>query len=212
MRALQSQMNPHFIFNSINSIQGFIINNQVEEAREYLMDFARIIRQTLDNATREYISLQEELDYLKYYLKLELMRFDKKFTVDLRVPANVNPQDIQLPPMLIQPYVENAIRHGLMHKRDGKGLLLLEFQSEDDQYLHCIIMDNGVGREKSREIESWKIHTHKPQSTRITQDRIQLLNSISTEGKFSASITDLTDSAGNPTGTRVELQIPLRIL
>lgn len=212
MKALQSQMNPHFIFNSINSIQGFIINNKVEEARSYLMDFAKLIRKTLDNATKEFITLEEELDYLNYYLKLELMRFDDKFQVDILVSDGINPQNIELPPMIIQPYVENAIRHGLNHKNDGHGLLIIEFRIENDQFLRCIVEDNGVGRKKSKEIESWKKHTHQPQSTRITQDRIELLNLSSQSGEFRVNIIDLQDNTGNPLGTRIELFLPLRTL
>jgi two-component sensor histidine kinase len=210
MRALQSQMNPHFIFNSINSIQGFILQNKIDEARTYLMDFSKIIRQTLDNATKEYISLQEELEYLRYYLNLELMRFDKKFQVDIRVPADVNPQNTLIPPMLVQPYVENSIRHGLLHKSEGLGHLTVEFFIEGENYLKCIIEDNGVGREKSKEIESWKNLTHKPQSTRITQDRIDLLNLSSPSEKYKVNIIDLVDTNGTPRGTRIELLLPLR--
>ncbi len=212
MRALQSQMNPHFIFNSINSIQGFIINNHVEEARGYLMDFARLIRKTLDNATKEFITLEEELEYLNYYLKLELMRFDNKFQVDLQVSDGINPQTIELPPMIIQPYIENAIRHGLNHKKDGQGILKVEFKVENDQYLRCVVEDNGVGRKKSKEIERWRTLTHQPQSTRITHDRIELLNLSSQTDEFRVNIIDLQDDTGNPLGTRIELLLPLRTI
>ena len=210
MRALQSQMNPHFIFNSINSIQGFILQNKIDEARTYLMDFSKIIRQTLDNATKEYISLEDELEYLGYYLKMELMRFGKKFQVNIRIPENINPQQIQLPPMIVQPYVENSIRHGLLHKTEGQGKLTIEFIIEVENYLKCIIEDNGVGRKKSNEIESWKNLTHKPQSTKITQDRIDLLNLTSQSEKYKVNIIDLADEKGFPAGTRVELLLPLR--
>jgi hypothetical protein len=145
MKALQSQMNPHFIFNSLNSIQGFILKNKVDDALGYLQDFAKILRQTLDNATKEHISLGEEIEYIKWYLNLELMRFDQKFRVEFRVPDNFNPQNIQIPPMIIQPYVENAIRHGLLHRNDGQGILLIEFLVLGDNDLTCIIEDNGVG-------------------------------------------------------------------
>ena len=208
MRGLQSQMNPHFIFNSINSIQGFILKNKIDEARGYLMDFAKILRQTLDNATKEFITLEEELQYIQYYLNLELMRFDQKFKVDIRLPDNINPQIIQIPPMIIQPYVENAIRHGLLHKGDDKGLLIIEFLVVND-YLKCIIEDNGVGRKKSKEIESWKQHTHIPQSTRITQDRIDLLNKSTKSEKYRVTILDLFDEQGEGSGTRVEVILPL---
>ena len=210
MKVLQSQMNPHFIFNSINSIQGFILKNKVDDALGYLQDFAKILRQTLDNATKEYISLEEEIEYIKWYLNLELMRFDQKFRVELRVPDNFNPQNIHIPPMIVQPYVENAIRHGLLHRNDGLGILIIEFTILGDQDLKCIIEDNGVGRKRCKEIESWKNQsTHKPQSTRITKDRIDLLNKSSQSDKYRVNIIDLCDGKGAGTGTRVEIMLPL---
>jgi LytS/YehU family sensor histidine kinase len=213
MKALQSQMNPHFVFNSINSIQGFILKNKVDDALGYLQDFAKILRQTLDNATKKYISLEEEIEYIKWYLNLELMRFDQKFKVELRVPDNLNPQNIQIPPMIVQPYVENAIRHGLLHRNDGQGILLIEFLVLGEQDLKCIIEDNGVGRKRCKEIESWKTQTtHKPQSTRITKDRIDLLNKSSQSDKYEVNIIDLCDGHGVGTGTRVEIILPLMTL
>lgn len=209
MRALQSQMNPHFVFNCINSIQGFILKHKVDDALGYLMDFSKILRQTLDNASKEFITLEEEVDYIQCYLNLELMRFDKKFSVDLKFPEELNPQCVQLPPMIIQPYIENAIRHGLVHKENGQGLLSVGFKIQGD-LLHCSIEDNGVGRKKSKDIESWKNQsTHKPQSTRITQDRIDLLNKSLQSGKHRINIIDLYDHQGVGIGTRVEITLPL---
>lgn len=210
IRALQSQMNPHFIFNSINSIQGFILKNKVDEALGYLMDFSKILRQTLDNASREFISLEEELQYIRYYLSLEMMRFDQKFDVEINLPEDINPQSVQIPPMILQPYVENAIRHGLLHKQDEKGHLLISFQVEADIF-KCTIEDNGVGRIKAGEIESWKQSFHKSQSTRITQDRIDLMNQSLESDKCRIITTDLIDENGKATGTRVEIIILLMI-
>lgn len=204
IRALQSQMNPHFIFNSINSIQSFILKNKSEEALGYLMDFSKILRQTLENASREFISLDEELQYIGYYLRLEMMRFDQKFEVEIILPDHVNPQAVLIPPMILQPYVENAIRHGLMHKQNGKGKIDLIFSADADLF-KCIVQDNGVGRKKSSEIESWKRPAHKPQSTRITLERIALMNQTLGTNKCSINITDLTDKNGEPAGTKVEI-------
>ena len=213
MKALQSQMNPHFIFNSMNSIQGFILKNKVDDALGYLQDFAKILRQTLDNATKEYISLEEEIEYIKWYLNLELMRFDQKFKVEFHIPDNLNPQNVRIPPMIVQPYVENAIRHGLLHRNDGLGMLFIEFSVLGDQDLKCIIEDNGVGRKRCKEIESWKNQTtHKPQSTRITKDRIDLLNKSSQSDKYMVNIVDLCDGNGVGTGTRIEIFLPLMTL
>ena len=209
MRALQSQMNPHFVFNCINSIQGFILKNKVDDALGYLMDFSKILRQTLDNASKEFITLEEEVDYIKCYLNLELMRFDKRFSVEFEISDELNPQCVQLPPMIIQPYIENAIRHGLVHKETGPGLLSIGFKVQGELLL-CFIEDNGVGRKRSKEIESWKNQsTHKPQSTRITQDRIDLLNKASLLDQYRVNIIDLYDHQGFGTGTRIEITIPL---
>jgi hypothetical protein len=209
MKGLQSQMNPHFIFNSINSIQGFILKNNVDDAIGYLQNFSKIIRQTLENATKEYISLKEEIEYIKWYLNLELMRFDNKFKVEFRISEYLNPQNIQIPPMIIQPYVENAVRHGLFHKEDGEGLLLIDLSVEGEN-LKCIIEDNGVGRKKSKEIDSWKDLHHKPQSTRITQKRIDLLNKSTKSDKYRVTIVDLCNRIGEVNGTHVEINLPLR--
>ncbi|MGA3012441.1 MAG: histidine kinase [Bacteroidales bacterium] len=209
MRGLQSQMNPHFIFNSINSIQGFILKNKVDDAIGYLQNFSKIIRQTLDNATKEYISLDEEIEYIKWYLNLELMRFDNKFKVEFRIHENLNPQNIQIPPMIIQPYVENAVRHGLFHKEDGEGLLLIDISIEGEN-LKCVIEDNGVGRKKSKEIDSWRDLQHKPQSTRITQERIDLLNKSTQSDKYRVTIKDICNRIGDVKGTQVEIILPLR--
>jgi hypothetical protein len=210
MKALQSQMNPHFIFNAINSIQGFILKNKVDEALGYLNDFARILRQTLDNAVKEYITLEEEIEYITRYLKLEMMRFDYKFIVSIGIPDDLDAHNVQIPPMIIQPHIENAIRHGLVHKMTGKGILNVKFSIENDEELRCVIEDNGVGRKKSREIEKWKRPAaYQPHSTRITEDRIELLNEAFHPGKYSMRITDLYDEKGVGSGTRVEIILPL---
>ncbi|MEI6456494.1 MAG: histidine kinase [bacterium] len=210
MKALQSQMNPHFIFNSINSIQGFILKNKVDEALGYLNDFARILRQTLDNAVKEYITLEEEIEYITRYLKLEMMRFDYKFIVSIGIPDDLDTHNVQIPPMIIQPHVENAIRHGLVHKMTGKGTLNIQISIENDEKLRCVIEDNGVGRKKSREIEKWKKPAaYQPHSTRITEDRIELLNEAYHSDKYSMRIIDLHDEKGVGSGTRVELVLPL---
>ena len=211
MRALQSQMNPHFIFNCINSIQGLILKSKIDEALGYLMDFANILRQTLENASKEYISVEEELEYIRYYLNLELMRFDQKFKVEILLPDDFNAQNIQIPPMIIQPHVENAIRHGLLHKQNENGLLTIKFLVEENAF-KCLIEDNGVGRLKSKEIESWKQLTHKSQSTRITQDRIDLLNKSTQSAKYKVTISDLYSDNGEGSGTQVEIILPLNTL
>jgi LytS/YehU family sensor histidine kinase len=137
------------------------------------------------------------------------MRFDNKFKVEFRIHENLNPQNIQIPPMIIQPYVENAVRHGLFHKEDGEGLLLIDISIEGEN-LKCVIEDNGVGRKKSKEIDSWRDLQHKPQSTRITQERIDLLNKSTQSDKYRVTIKDICNRIGDVKGTQVEIILPLR--
>lgn len=226
MRALQSQMNPHFIFNCINSIQGLILKNKTQEASGYLLDFSRLMRLTLEFASRERISLDDELQYLHHYLKLEEMRFDRKFSVHMQLDPSVSSEMVMIPPMIIQPHIENAIQHGLMPKSNGDGRLNISF-IDDGPLFRCIIEDNGVGRPHTAQLSNGNgsnnfnthsntqnnlhdsTHQHHSFSTRITRERIQILNQNlnTTEGRI--DIEDLTDENGDSAGTRVTIIIPV---
>lgn len=209
MNALQSQMNPHFVFNALNSIQGFILSNKVNEAIDYLQDFSNIIRMTMDNATKDYITLTEEIKYIRYYLHLEQMRFDQSFKAEILVPDDYNTTKILIPPMVIQPFIENAIKHGLRHRNDKDGFLKISF-SVKDKLLECVILDNGVGRKRSREIESFKTTFHNSMSTRITRERIELLNRMHPLEKVEVRTIDFSEDT--ITGTQVEISLPLILL
>lgn len=209
MKALRAQMNPHFIFNAINSIQNFMLDNDIDSALSYLSDFAKLIRTTLDNASHKLVDLQEEINYLKYYLSLEQMRFDNKFSVNINLPPSIEQQSLTIPPMIIQPYVENAIKHGLVHKTNGKGELHISFRIIEEETLLCIVEDNGIGRTRSREINRNRPGAHKPKGSQITQERLQLLNMVYPRKHFSVQISDLYDSYSKPTGTKVEIHFPL---
>jgi len=205
MTALQSQMNPHFIFNCLNSIENFVIKNDTLRASTYLNDFARLIRLILQNSRSRYVALTDEIEALELYLQMESLRFTNRFNYELLVEDNVDASGTEIPPMLIQPYVENAIWHGLMHKKTTGRLDIL--LSRKNETIQCVIEDNGIGREKSMEINAArKVKKKKSMGMSITAERIKILNELynmNTEVK----IDDLKDTGGNSLGTRVEINI-----
>lgn len=207
LKALRSQMNPHFIFNAINSIQNYMLDNDIDAALNYLSDFAKLIRLTLDNVSKKRISLDDELNYLKYYIKLEQMRFDKKFELLVNVPSELEHTKILIPSMILQPYIENSIKHGFAFKESG-GIIKLEFKLSEDNILKCIIEDNGIGRQKSRELNKNKTK-HQSKGTFITTERLALLNQTQPRKGYSVETTDLYDEFNLASGTRVEISIPV---
>jgi len=208
MTALLAQMNPHFLFNSLNSIDSYIIKNESGKASEYLNNFARLMRLILQNSRSNYTSLKDEVELLDLYLQMESLRFKDKFQYEINVADNLNTASIVIPPMLIQPYVENAIWHGLMHiNNDKPGKVDIKIK-ENENKLICIIQDNGIGRDKAAAIKAQKPGNHKrSMGMQITKDRIDLINKLYNTNT-SVKIIDLKDDAGNPLGTRVELVIP----
>lgn len=207
LKALRAQMNPHFIFNALNSIQHFIMNSDEDGATKYLNKFARLIRFILNNTERSTVSLEEEVDSLRLYIDLEVLRFENKFTYVIRIDSELNLDFYEVPTMLIQPYVENAILHGLVPKKTP-GHLDIEFRA-DAHHIICTITDDGIGRKASREMKdrSAKPH-HRSMGMRITHDRLELLNNVQ-NSNLSVSITDLTDNSGNAAGTKVQIFIPI---
>lgn len=207
MKALRAQMNPHFIFNVFNSIQNYMLDENIDEALNYLSDFAKLIRLTLDNVSKKRITLDEELKYIKYYLNLEQMRFGKKFETSIIVPPDFENRRFLIPSMILQPYIENSIKHGFQYKDEG-GKIQLEFQVTEDDFLKCIIEDNGIGRNKARELNKSKIN-HSSKSTYITKERFSLLNQTQQRKGFNVEVIDLYDKSNLPKGTRVEIFIPI---
>ena len=208
MSALLAQMNPHFLFNSLNSIDSYIIRNESRKASEYLNNFARLMRLILNNSRTNYISLSDELEALDLYLQMESLRFKDKFAYEIIVDENLDPSGVSIPPMLIQPYVENAIWHGLMHKDSGLGKVTIQVNQLGDT-LECVIEDNGVGRAHAMAL-STKRSGNKRQSMgmKITEDRIEIINKLY-DANTRVQIIDLYDDAGNASGTRVVLTIPM---
>jgi sensor histidine kinase YesM len=203
-RALRSQMNPHFIFNALNSIRRFILENDMDKADYYLTSFATLMRRVLDNSRQNFITLENELQTLELYLELERMRFDHSFSFYIDVDPQIDIHNWLIPPMIIQPFAENAIWHGLAMKPSG-GKLLLSFKLQGDRVL-CIVEDNGIGRQKAAQIAA-KRKGHKSTGLANTKERLDLLYKLYGK-RIELKITDLYDENGEPAGTRVELSFP----
>lgn len=205
-KVLRAQMNPHFIFNSLNSIQHYILSNQTEYAYEYLGRFSNLIRQVLSNSEFNTITLRKELDLLRIYIELEQNRFKDRFNYEITHDQNLDIDDIEVPVMLIQPYVENAIWHGIMNlSRDKQGILKVSFTKENDN-LKITVEDNGIGREAAEKLK--KKDGYDSVGMLFSQKRLDMLKLVS--GKDARiSITDLYDSNGIAQGTRVDIVLPI---
>jgi two-component sensor histidine kinase len=199
LSALRSQMNPHFIFNALGAIQYFIQTQNVEKADEYLSDFAMLMRKILESSKGKFISLHEELQILKLYIGLEKVRFDHIFDYKIEVDPNIN-QESRIPPMIIQPFVENAINHGLFNLKDRKGLLKIEFKAQGEEDILCIIRDNGVGRKKAAEL---RMKTHKSRGMQIVNERVETIKKAG-EMQIEIDTKDLFDQS-SPSGTEIRI-------
>lgn len=204
LMALRSVMNPHFIFNALNSIQYFIAKNDRQNAINYLSTFSKLIRGVLTHSVHDKISLADELELLKYYIHLEMVRFENKFNFQLNVDAELDPDQIEIPSLLIQPYVENAILHGLYNK-EGKGQLTIAVQYDGDDRILFVVEDDGVGREASKRLRQQNFPKHKSMGTVLTEERLQLINQ---QKNVSFLIEDLT-SDNKPAGTRVKIWVKI---
>ncbi len=206
-QALRAQMNPHFIFNTLSSIQHYISNNDTDAAIKYLSKFAKLMRKIMDNSKQQVIAVSEELNALNLYLELEIMRFDKKFEYSITVDPAIDQYYDRIPSMLIQPYVENAIIHGLLPKQ-GTGKISISLEKNQDTLL-CVIEDNGIGREKAKEFKKNRVTQHKSMGMSITKERLDILNE-SLNSTIYAEIIDVFAN-GEPAGTKVRLVIPLDV-
>lgn len=207
MKALRAQMNPHFIFNCLNSINRYIVKSDNATASLYLTRFAKLIRLILDNSNSSRVLLSNELEALKLYVEMEALRFDHKFSSQLYVADDVYADSIEVPSLIIQPYVENAIWHGLMHKETG-GHLSIRVSMDSESLLHCEVEDNGIGRQKSQAFKS-KSATHKKSlGMKLTEDRLGILNQYASLNA-SVDIIDLHNEHQEATGTKVIIKIPV---
>ena len=205
MNLLRTQMNPHFLFNSLNSINSFILKNDRQNASGYLTKFSRLMRLILDNSRNEWVTLERELKAIELYVQLESLRFNHSFTYKLNLPETINTENLVLPPMLIQPYIENAIWHGLMYKKEPGGLLTVDLK-EHDQTIEVRITDNGVGRAAAAALKSKSALQEKSYGMKITAERMRVVN-MAYKIDAQARVNDLLDEAGQPAGTEVVLSL-----
>jgi len=209
MQALRARMNPHFIFNCLNSINRFILKNETEAASDYLTKFSRLIRMVLINSKNKLITLEDELEMLRLYLDMERFRFKNAFDYNIGFVNSIDINNIFIPPLLLQPFAENAIWHGLMNKEEHGHLEIL-FRLEENRLI-CSITDNGIGRKAAENIKSKSAEKQKSMGLRITKERLALLGA-SQEGDASFEFEDLADKNGNAAGTRVILKITIKDL
>ncbi|UOQ69249.1 sensor histidine kinase [Hymenobacter volaticus] len=206
MRVLRAQMNPHFFFNCLNSINRYIVKSDPKTASHYLTKFARLMRLTLDNSASESISLEKEIQTLQLYLDMESMRFDNAFAYAIEVAEEIQPDALTIPSMLLQPYIENAIWHGLLHKKNG-GHVWLRFRQPTEDLLTVEIEDNGIGRQKAKELKSKETVSSKSYGMQISQDRLFLIQEVYGL-QATVEVKDLQDGQGNGSGTKVLVQLP----
>ena len=203
-KALRAQMNPHFVYNVLNSIQQFILRSDTISALDYLSDFGDLIRRSFENSKHLTIPLQDEIEFLKLYLELENMRVDGKINWHINVGQGIDTEQVFVPSLLIQPFVENSIRHGLKH-RHGEGIIDIEFLRENGS-LVCTIVDDGIGIGKAAEYENWKPEEYRSSGMAITRNRLELYNRVSSRS-VGMEVSDRSSTGEN--GTRVVLTIPL---
>jgi sensor histidine kinase YesM len=206
MKALKAQMNPHFIFNCMNSINSYILENDKKKASDYLTKFSTLIRLILENSDKQKINLDDELAMLKTYLQLEQNRLDNKFDYHIDVDASIKTTAFEIPPLILQPFIENAVWHGVVHKTE-RGKINISIRKEPNRLI-CIIEDNGIGRTKAGLLREQQLIKHQSMGMKVTEDRIRILNQLNLE-RPSVNITDLFTESNEPSGTRVEIVIPV---
>ncbi|MGX5819929.1 histidine kinase [Chitinophaga lutea] len=206
LKAIRAQINPHFIFNCLNSIQLFVMQRDFDHAQKYLSDFSYLIRKTLDFSRRNFISLSDEITYLNTYLGLEKMRFEQKMRYEIIVDPQIATSELEVPAMLLQPYVENAVKHGMTNEDHATGLLTLRFMQVESDMLACEIEDNGIGIERSRQLRATLPH-HQSSGMEISLNRAELLNTMYNTD-IQIEIIDKSSLQANDSGTVVRILIP----
>jgi len=205
MKALRAQMNPHFIFNSMNSINRMILEDDIPSASRYLTKFSKLVRLILENSRNSTVSLKDELDMLETYIQLEARRFKGNIDYQFSIDPEIDQENTMVPSMVLQPFIENAIWHGLMHKKE-EGLIKIIIKEYGEQ-LKCTIEDNGVGREKALELKERKLHKRSSLGLKVTEERLKLISNEQVEGLI--NFTDLKDAMNHALGTRVDVLIPV---
>ncbi|MBK7408756.1 MAG: histidine kinase [Saprospirales bacterium] len=210
LKALRAQMNPHFLYNALNGIQNYITSNEVKNASKYLAKFANLMRKSLEYSELEIISLEEEIEFLEDYLTINAkLRFEDKLFFEIIVDDDIEEDILGVPTMIIQPYVENAIEHGLRSRKKGK--ITVRFTPLDDNNLLCVVEDDGIGREAASKLNQKKVEgvNFRSMGTTITEKRLEILHQIK-GGEHYVNTIDLKNArSGKPIGTRVEIKIPI---
>jgi len=210
LKALRAQMNPHFMYNALNSIQNYITSNEINAAAKYLAKFAQLMRRSLEYSELEIISLEEEIEFLEEYLYInEKLRFENRLKYDIIIDEEIEEDILGVPTMIIQPYVENAIEHGL-RTRD-KGLIKVLFFLYDEDTILCVVEDNGIGRAKAHQLrmKDPQYQNHRSRGTKITEKRLEILHRAKHEESFIEIIDLVDEETGEAKGTRVEIRIPV---
>jgi sensor histidine kinase YesM len=207
LMGLKAQMNPHFIFNCLNSIQKYVLEHDTKQAYTYMAKFSKLIRFVLDISDKTFVALSDELDLVKIYVELEQLRFDKKFEFMLQLEGNIEPDEIFVPSLLIQPYLENAIWHGIMNLPEGKkGEVAIVVKPVND-HIEIVISDNGIGRSKAKLLTQI---SHQSKGMSINQKRIEAINYLLKTHNATIELIDLFDNNGAPSGTKVIIKLPLK--
>lgn len=205
LSALKAQMNPHFMYNALNSIQALILKQDIKNSNLYLSKFSNLMRKVLDASDKEFITLKEEFDILTLYLDLEQLRFGNEFKYTIYIDEKIDEYSFRIPAMILQPFIENALKHGLLHKKGEKKLDV--YFNLNNNCLSCVIIDNGIGRKKSEEIKQRVSNKHNSFATEATDKRLELFNKYTT-GNYKINIIDLYDN-NESAGTKVVIEIPL---
>lgn len=208
--ALRAQMNPHFIFNCLNSIQQFVYDKDIQSANRFISGFAKLVRQTLDNSAKSTLSIADEVEYLNSYLTLEKLRFENKFDFHITVDPSIKQDEYKIPVMLLQPYVENSIRHGIRYKKDGPGHINIYFTAEGN-FIDCSIEDNGIGRKKAMELKSRQHIEYQSKGMLLTRERVEAINKNIAE-KISIEVIDLINENGEAAGTKILIHFPTSLV
>ena len=206
-RALRSQMNPHFMFNSLNSIQSLIATDNNAEASIYLAKFSRLMRRILQNSRQAYIPLRQEIEFLDNYIELEQRRFKEAFDYELNEERIEDAHFVMIPPLVIQPFIENAIIHGLLRKSE-KGTLLVTFEDYNNTLMKCVIKDNGIGRKAAAAFKTDA--SQESLGIKITEQRLKYLTLKQKITEPFIQVIDLYDESENAVGTQVELLLPIK--
>lgn len=209
LESLRGQLNPHFIYNSLNSINYFISKSDRENANQYIADFARLMRAILNNSTAEFIPLKKEIEAISDYLKLEYMRFEDKFNFEILINPDLEVENLEVAPTILQPFIENAIWHGVRYLEDRKGFIHVRFEEFTGKFIRCYVEDDGIGRKLSAERKSPDQKKRTSKGIKIIMERISLMNMLN---KTNCSIVIEDLYSGNPeTGTKVVVELPARI-